>query len=42
LGEIMAMRWEDIDFRQRIITISRSLSDTKRARHGYNQQVRDA
>jgi integrase len=30
LGEIMAMRWQDIDFRQRIVTISRSLSSTKR------------
>ncbi|MGH7706540.1 MAG: tyrosine-type recombinase/integrase [Vulcanimicrobiaceae bacterium] len=31
LGEIMAMRWQDIDFRQRIVTISRSLNSTKRA-----------
>ena len=30
LGEIMAMRWQDVDFRQRIVTISRSLSSTKR------------
>ncbi|MGH7737781.1 MAG: tyrosine-type recombinase/integrase [Candidatus Tyrphobacter sp.] len=30
LGEIMAIRWQDIDFRQRTVTISRSLSSTKR------------
>lgn len=29
LGEIMAMRWQDIDAHQRIVTISRSLSSTK-------------
>jgi integrase len=30
LGEIMAMRWQDIDFQQRTVRISRSLSSTKR------------
>ncbi|MGB8205966.1 MAG: site-specific integrase [Candidatus Baltobacteraceae bacterium] len=31
LGEIMAVRWRDVDFRQQIVTISRSMSYTKRA-----------
>ena len=30
LVEIVAMRWQDVDFRQRTVTISRSLSSTKR------------
>ena len=34
LGEIMAMRWQDIDFRQRIVTIRRSL--TRRSGRGYH------
>ena len=29
LGEIMAVRWQEVDFEQRIITISRSISSTK-------------
>ncbi|HUA09478.1 MAG TPA: tyrosine-type recombinase/integrase [Candidatus Acidoferrales bacterium] len=41
LGEIMAMRWGDIDFRQRVITISRSLSDTKRAGSIYKRPKND-
>ena len=41
LGEIMAMRWQDIDFRQRLITISRSLSDTKRAGMIYKRPKND-
>jgi integrase len=30
LGEIMAVRWQDVDFRQPVVRISRSLSSTKR------------
>lgn len=30
LGEIMAMRWQDVNVEQRTVTISRSLSSTKR------------
>jgi integrase len=41
LGEIMAMRWQDVDFRQRVVTISRSLSDTKRAGTIYKRPKND-
>lgn len=41
LGEIMAMRWQDIDFRQRMVTISRSLSSTKRAGLTYKRPKND-
>ncbi|MEO6834662.1 MAG: tyrosine-type recombinase/integrase [Candidatus Tumulicola sp.] len=41
LGEIMAMRWQDVDSRQRIVTISRSLSDTKRAGKIYKRPKND-
>jgi integrase len=41
LGEIMAMRWQDVDFRQRIVTISRSLSSTKRDGLIYKQPKND-
>jgi integrase len=41
LGEIMAMRWQDVDVRQRIVTISRSLSSTKRAGLAYKRPKND-
>jgi integrase len=41
LGEIMAMRWQDVEVRQRVVTISRSLSDTKRAGTIYKRPKND-
>jgi integrase len=41
LGEILAVRWQDIDFGQKLTTISRSLTDTKRARLTYKRPKND-